>query len=576
MQSSYTITTSPASQHPIIDKEQPVNSETVCDSTPVKNNEPNREDFSCPEVPWDGSNGLDDTNREMEHEYITGFKLLIVMLAVTLVCFIMMLDMSIIVTAIPQITSDFHSLSDVGWYGSVYLLTNCTLQPLAGKVYSNFNTKYIFLIFLGVFELGSILCGAAQSSNMLIVGRAVAGLGGSGLANGALTVISASVPIHKRPAMMGVMMSVSQLGIVCGPLIGGALTQFASWRWCFYINLPIGGLSLIFLLSIKVPNPRSTDSISTLKMVSQKLDLIGFTLFAPFAIMLLLALEWGGSEYAWGSATVIGLFCGSGGALTVFAAWEYYVGDEAMIPFSMVKKRIVWSSCLVLAFASASMFILTYYLPIYFQAVKGVSPSLSGVYLLPGILPQMVTAYMSGVLVGKTGYYLPWIVTSTILMAIASGLLSTLALDTPTAKWVGYQILIGVGRGSGMQMPIIAIQNVLPAVQIPIGMSLVVFSQTLGGAVFLTVTQLIFNRSLISGLNRFAPTVDPQIVLTAGVTAVRKVVKLDEVPGVLKAFSWAINKDFYLAAGVSVAAFVLSWGMGWQSIKTNKVVGPGA
>jgi hypothetical protein len=139
-----------------------------------------------------------------------------------------------------------------------------------------------------------------------------------------------------------------------------------------------------------------------------------------------------------------------------------------MIPFSMVKKRAVWSSCLVLAFTSASMFILTYYLPIYFQAVKGVSPSLSGVYLLPGILPQMATAYMSGVLgqlranlsgecelnivVGKTGYYLPWIVASTILMAIASGLLSTLAQDTQTAKWVGYEILIGIGRGCGMQM----------------------------------------------------------------------------------------------------------------------------
>lgn len=231
----------------------------------------------------------------------------------------------------------------------------------------------------------------------------------------------------------------------------------------FYINLPIGGLGAISLLWIKVPNHRSKTATNlTLRTILLKLDLIGFSLFAPFAIMLLLALEWGGVEYAWSSATVIGLLCGSGGALICFATWEYHVGDEAMIPFSMVKKRAVWSSCLVLAFASASMFILTYYLPIYFQAVKGVSPSLSGVYLLPRILPQMATAYMSGILgqlranfsgecelnivVGKTGYYLPWIVASTILMAIASGLLSTLEQDTQTAKWVGYEILIGIGR----------------------------------------------------------------------------------------------------------------------------------
>lgn len=165
------------------------------------------------------------------------------------------------------------------------------------------------------------------------------------------------------------------------------------------MNLPIGGLGIISLLWIKIPDSRpKTATRPTLETLHSKLDLIGFILFAPFAAMLLLALEWGGVEYAWSSSTIIGLFCGSGFVFIGFAAWELHVGDVAMIPFSMVKDRIVWCSCLVLAFASASMFILTYYLPIYFQAVRAVSPSLSGVYLLPGILPQMAMAYMSGIL----------------------------------------------------------------------------------------------------------------------------------------------------------------------------------
>jgi MFS family permease len=336
---------------------------------------------------------------EDDYEYLSGLKLVLVVGTVTLVALLMLLDSSIIVTAIPKITSEFHSIPDVGWYASAYLLGNCALQPLSGKLYTHFSSKYTFITFLGVFELGSLLCGVAPSSNMLIVGRAVAGMGGSGLTNGALTIISASVPLKKRPALLGMIMSIAQLGILFGPLIGGALTQFTTWRWCFYINLPAGAAMAALLLSIRIPDRVvKEDKDAPFKQTLRKLDLLGSALFASMIIMFLLALQWGGTLYPWKSATVIGLFLGSCGVLCIFIAWERHQGSRAMIPLSMLRKRVVYSSCLTMFFTLGSVIILTYYLPIWFQTVKGATPTLSGVYLLPMILSQMAFAIGSGIL----------------------------------------------------------------------------------------------------------------------------------------------------------------------------------
>lgn len=167
----------------------------------------------------------------------------------------------------------------------------------------------------------------------------------------------------------------------------------------FYINLPIGGLAAILLLAIQIPDSNKTKkpkSLSGILGALTKLDPVGFLLFSPVAIMLLMALEWGGSQYAWNSVTIIGLFCGAGAIAIVFLAWEYHAGDEAMIPFSMVRNRVVWSSCLVIWFLFGSMMVYSYYLPIWFQTVKGASSLQSGVDLLPLILSQVVASILSG------------------------------------------------------------------------------------------------------------------------------------------------------------------------------------
>ncbi|OIW25670.1 efflux pump [Coniochaeta ligniaria NRRL 30616] len=514
-------------------------------------------------------------------EYLSGVRLWLVLASVTLVAFVMLLDMSII--AIPQITKDFHSLGDVGWYGSAFLLANCALQPLAGRLYTLtsykasssllFCVQYTFLAFLFIFEVGSAVCGSAQSSKALIVGRAVAGLGGSGIMNGALTIISATSPPDKQPLMVGTMMGLSQMGIVCGPLIGGAFTQGVSWRWCFYVNIPIGAVAAVLLVAIRIPDHRSHEDGAgqpRLKTIISKLDLTGFSFFAGFAVMVELALSWGGSDYAWNSPTVIGLFCGGGVSLAIFAAWEHRVGDDAMIPASVARRHEVWSASLYLGFFSGALLCFSYYMPIYFQAVKGASALTSGVYLLSGILPQLVMAITSGVLIGKMGYYLPWALASAAIMLIGAGLTATLTVEATVAQWVMYQFVAGFGRGCGMQTPVIAIQNTLPAEQIPLGMSLVIFTQTFGGSLALTIAQLVFKRSLEVAIPKFAPTADVQAIIYAGATGFSSVVAPDELLGVLRSYAYAVDKTFYVALGASAGTFLFAWGMGWRRIQQKK------
>lgn len=208
---------------------------------------------------------------------------------------------------------------------------------------------------------------------------------------------------------------VSQAGLAAGPLIGGALTGYTTWRWCtfrkdikgyskaniyvagFYINLPIGGLVAIMLAFVKIPEVLPKQKFNTaIRALPDQLDLIGFALFAPSAIQLLLALQYGGNQFTWHSSQVIGLFCGASATFIVFLLWDYRWGDKAMIPFSIIRKRIVWSSSLSYGLLMAQIFCVLWYLPEYFQGVKNDSPLMSGIHLLPSILAHLVGAVISG------------------------------------------------------------------------------------------------------------------------------------------------------------------------------------
>lgn len=222
------------------------------------------------------------------------------------------------------------------------------------------------------------------------------------------------------------------------------------------MNLPIGAITatMLALIHIPEPNPKAPYSLSLVRdLVLHKLDLPGFALFAPSCIMLLLALQFGGDgSRSWNSATIIGLFVGAGVMAAIFILWEAKVGDKAMIPGKLFKHRILLASIGQTVGLGVCVFVGSLWVPTYFQSVKGAGPTQSGVNVLPQILTQLLFTVSSGIAVSKIGYYMPWVVFSGAAMAIANGLMSTLDQHTSTAKWVGYLIILGAGRGSGMQM----------------------------------------------------------------------------------------------------------------------------
>lgn len=234
---------------------------------------------------------------------------------------------------------------------------------------------------------------------MLIAGRAVSGLGASGIFNGGLTIVAGLVPLQKQPAMIGVIMGISQLGLIGGPLIGGSLTQYTTWRWCFFVNLPIGGLAGLILTLVHIPEQVRKPALGAVladRRILQKFDVLGSAILVPAIVQLLLALQYGGNQFAWGSATVVGLFCGFAGTAAVFVWWEHRAGEHAMIPLRLFKRLVVVAAASTGACLFGVTLTASYFIPIFFQSILGDTPFESGVHMLPSILSQLVTAVFSG------------------------------------------------------------------------------------------------------------------------------------------------------------------------------------
>ncbi|KAF2999786.1 hypothetical protein E8E13_005809 [Curvularia kusanoi] len=515
---------------------------------------------------------------DSEREYLTGLSLAVCLGSITLVSFLVLLDMSILGTAIPQITTEFDSLPDVGWYISAYMFCAATLQPFSGKLYSKFSNKYTYLAFLVLFELGSLVCGLATSSSVFIAGRVIAGLGAAGLFNGGMTIIASAVPLEKSPLYTGILAGCSQLGIVAGPLIGGALTQHVSWRWCFYINLPVGGAATVLYLFVHIPEMVKKDQFSfkLVREVLPELDLIGFALFSPAAIMFLLALQFGsGNTYAWRSPTIIGLLCGAAVGAVIFLLWEKRMGDQAMIPGTIIRRRIVWTSCVYASALVCCNIVASNWLPTYFQAVKGEGATLSGIHVLPSILGSLLFVVISGAAITRLGYYLPWGTFAGVAAAIGTGLISTLTPTSSVTKWVIYQLIFGFGRGTGLQIPIVATQNAVSPAEIPIALAVLIFFQNFSSAIGGVISNTIFTQTLKDKIPIYAPSLSIEAVLKAGsgASAIRGLVPVgreDELSGLLRAYCDGLRNIFCFLTGLAVLAMVVSFGLGWKDVRKKQ------
>lgn len=392
------------------------------------------------------------TGRDSD-DYPTGLRLGMVVLAIILTIFLVALDMTIIATAIPAITNEFHGISDVSWYGSSFFMTFGGFQSSWGKAYKYFPLKATFLASIVIFELGSLVCATAPTSHALVAGRAVAGIGAAGMAAGSYLIIALVATPQKRPAYTGILAVAYGIASVVGPLVGGVFTDHLSWRWCFYINLPVGAATVLTIFfTFKVPSRSRPEAAPWTEKILQ-MDPVGICLVMGAIVAYILALHDGGITEPWGSRKIIGLLIGSVLIVLVFGVYEYFLGERTMIPRRLLRQRAVLAPGLYNFCLQGTYSITIYYLPIYFQAVHDVSPTESGIRNLPLVIAVSLSAIISGRLISTTGHAFPLAVLAAALGAVATGLLYTLEIDTGSGKWIGYQILSGVGIGLGLQIP---------------------------------------------------------------------------------------------------------------------------
>nr|KMM68322.1 transporter protein [Coccidioides posadasii RMSCC 3488] len=518
--------------------------------------------------------GEKSENARAEPEYASGITLLIIIIGLSLAVLLVALDNTIITTAIPTITNHFKALDDVGWYGSSYLLTTCAFQLVFGKVYTFFPVKWVFLTAIGIFEIGSVVCGAAPSSEALIIGRAIAGMGASGIFSGALVIVAYTVPLEKRPIYNGLFGGMYGIASVVGPLMGGAFTDHLSWRWCFYINLPIGAVTIFaILVFLKAPKQNLNTSLSWKARLLQ-LDPIGSAAFMPGVVCLLLALQWGGTRYAWGNWRIIILFILFAILISVFIGIQIYKGDDATVPPRIFTQRSIASAAFFALTLGSSFFIIVFYLPIWFQAIKGASATKSGIMAIPLVLALVIFSLLSGIGTTVTGYYTPFTYVASILSTIGAGMLTTFTTTTGHEKWIGYQVIFGTGLGFGFQLPLIAAQTVLPLEDVAVGTVIVMFAQTFGGALFVSVGQNVFGNRLMSGIREAVPDIDPSLVLEVGATQLKELVPPALLDNVQEAYNAALTNTWYVSVAMSAIGIIGALGLEWKSVK-GKQIQPG-
>ncbi|CAK5282085.1 unnamed protein product [Mycena citricolor] len=549
---------------------------------------------------------------EVEVEYVKGVQLALLIVALSLTVLLVALDNLIVTTAIPKITDDFNSLADVGWVRatcvlnfpiahsfrstvarectaglegegrqsqaehSSYFLGIAATQLLFGKFYTLLPKKGVFIVAIILFEIGSAVCGAAKSSNALIVGRAIAGLGSAGewsIFGGAFVIISECVALPKRPMFNGLFGAMYGVASVAGPLVGGAFTDKVTWRW--QINLPIGGISLAFLLFFFHMPAHSKPATREGVPFSERLkefDPLGTITFIPAIVCLLLGLQWGGSKYPWHDGRIIALFTLFGVLLAAFLGIQLFIRQEqATVPPHVMRQRSMAAGVLFTVCQGGSFFLFVYYLPIWFQAIKGASPLKSGIDCIPLDLAVVIAVMFTRGAVSKSGYYTPFMIISSVLMPIGAGLLTTFTVSTGHAHWIGYQVLYGLGVGFGLQLAVTAAQAVLHPKDIAIGMNLITFAQMLGGAVFVAVGQNVFQNKLIHGIAANVPGVDPHIVLNTGATSLQDRIPPQYIGAVLFEYNAALMAAFQVGLILACISILGSAAMEWVNIKGRNV-----
>jgi EmrB/QacA subfamily drug resistance transporter len=494
---------------------------------------------------------------------------LVVLGALMLGMFLAALDQTIVATALPTIAGDLGGLAHLSWVVTAYMLTSTVSTPLWGKLGDLYGRKRLFEVAIASFVVGSALSGLSHDMNELIAFRAFQGIGAGGLIVGAQAITGDLVSPRERGRYMGYFGAVFGVSSIAGPLLGGYFTEHLSWRWVFYINVPIGVVALGAVASLlHLPRRRTEHAV----------DYLGTTLLGTAVTAIILLTTWGGTTYPWLSTPIVSLAIGALALLAAFVAVEHRA-REPVLPLELFADRVFTVASAIGFIVGFALFGSVVFLPLYLQTVFGASPTASGLELMPVMAGMLAMSITSGRLISRFGRYKAYPVAGTAILAVGLWLLSLMDAHTSLAEVSAFMLVIGVGIGLVMQVLVIVVQNAVPYRHLGTATSLATFFRAIGGSFGVAVFGAVFDNRLAANLPKYLPA--PLARRLAHGTLTGNPAQLEHLPfeihhGFVLAFASSLHVVFLSAVPIALVGFGLTWLLAEVPLREHAFLVPSA